>query len=46
MGSIIIREIDEALRKQFRLLCIKADISMNSYLKDIIKRIVEEGKLK
>lgn len=46
MGSIIIRDIDESLRKQFRLLCIKADVSMNSYLKELIGRIVQEGKLK
>jgi len=46
MGSIIIRDIDEKLRKEFRMLCLSADISMNQYLKDLIKRIVEDGKLK
>lgn len=46
MGSIIIRDIDEGLRKQFRMLCLAKDVSMNKYLKELIQRIVQEGKLK
>jgi len=45
MGSIIIRDIDEELRKRFRMLCLEKGISMNQFLKDLIKRIVDRGKL-
>jgi len=46
MGSIMIRDIDEQLRKKFRLICLQANISMNQAIKDWIQRVVQEGKLK
>ena len=47
MPSIIIRDIDVALRKAFRQWCVANDTSMNAQLKKMIEKFVEEqGKKK
>jgi len=46
MGSIIIRDIENEVRKQFRLLCIQNNTNMNQVLREYIKRVVETGKFK
>lgn len=46
MGTIMIRDVDEELRKKFRRICFEANISMNKAIKDWISRVVQEGKLK
>ena len=45
MGSIIIRDVDEGLRKQFRMLCLEKEISMNQSIKDFVAWAVKNGKL-
>ena len=44
MGSIIVRDIDEDLRMEYRLLCMKRKSSMNQAIKDFIKGEVEKSR--
>ena len=41
MPSIIIRDIDEDLRRKFRIICLNNNISMNQQLKEMITEFVE-----
>ena len=45
MGSIIIRDVDEGLRKSFRMLCLEKEISMNQAVKDYVAWAVKNKKL-
>ncbi len=45
MGSIIIRDVDEGLRKQFRMLCLEKEVSMNQAIKDYVFWVVKYKKL-
>ena len=45
MGSIIIRDVNEGLRKQFRMLCLEKEISMNQAVKDYVAWAVKNKKL-
>ncbi len=40
MPSIIIRDIDEELRKRLRIICLEKGISMNQQLKQLVKDFV------
>jgi len=42
MPSIIIRDIEVELRKRFKMICLQKEVSMNSLLKEIIQRYVDE----
>ena len=44
MGTMIIRNIDEELRKEFRKLCIDEDISMNRKVIELISEYVADSK--
>ena len=40
MPTIIIRDINEDLRKSLRMICLEKGISMNQKLKDLIQEYV------
>lgn len=44
MGSIIVRDIDESIRMEYRILCMKRGISMNQAIKDFVKAEVEKAR--
>ncbi len=44
MGSIIIRDVDQDLRKSFRMLCLEKEISTNQAIKDYVAWAVKNKK--
>jgi len=46
MPTIIIRDIDEELRKRLRIICLEKGISMNQQLKELIEEFVAEEETK
>jgi len=42
MPSILIRDVEVELRKRFKMICLQKEVSMNSLLKEIIQRYVDE----
>ncbi len=45
MPSIIIRDIDEGLRKELRMICLQNGISMNQQMKILIKEFVDKNRI-
>ena len=46
MANIIIRDVNEDLRKRLRMICLEDDVSMNAQLKILIEKYVESREKK
>ena len=46
MPTIIVRDIDEELRKELRIICLLNGVSMNAQIKELIAAFVKENRKK
>ena len=46
MATIIVRDIDEELRKELRIICLLNGVSMNAQIKELIAAFVKENRKK
>jgi plasmid stability protein len=42
MAQLLIRDMDDDLRRRFKLICTEMDISMNKQAKKLIREFVEK----